>query len=88
MTIVTRLVRLVRPDVNAVLDRIEEPGILLQQAVQTDRGPPCIDRSHAVRIDGYLISLLVADCLVTDNDSDEAFVTNHKYPSTNTVVSW
>lgn len=34
MTLVTRLSRLFRADANAVLDRIEEPGVLLRQAVR------------------------------------------------------
>ena len=34
MALITRMSRLFRADVNAVLDRIEEPGVLLRQAVR------------------------------------------------------
>lgn len=34
MALITRLTRLFRADVHAVLDRIEEPGVLLRQAVR------------------------------------------------------
>ena len=34
MTLITRVSRLFRADANAVLDRIEEPGVLLRQAVR------------------------------------------------------
>jgi phage shock protein A len=34
MTLITRISRLFRADANAVLDRIEEPGVLLRQAVR------------------------------------------------------
>ena len=34
MVLITRLARLFRADVHAVLDRIEEPLLLLQQAVR------------------------------------------------------
>ena len=37
MAIVTRLTRLFRADAHAVLDRLEEPEVLLRQAVRSPR---------------------------------------------------
>ncbi len=64
MAIVTRLVRLVRADVNAVLDRIEEPGILLQQAVR--------DMEEVLQQDGQRAAALDAERLrLANRRSDE-----------------
>ncbi len=58
MAIVTRLVRLVRADVNAVLDRIEEPGILLQQAVRDMEEVLQEDEQRAAALDAERLRLL------------------------------
>jgi len=58
VAIVTRLVRLVRADVNAVLDRIEEPGILLQQAVRDMEEVLQQDGQQAAALDAERLRLL------------------------------
>lgn len=58
MAIVTRLARLVRADVNAVLDRIEEPDILLRQAVRDMEEALQEDEQRAAALDAERLRLL------------------------------
>lgn len=51
MTLVTRMSRLLRADVNAVLDRIEEPAALLRQAVRDMEGTLGRDEQRARRLE-------------------------------------
>ncbi|EGV19316.1 PspA/IM30 family protein [Thiocapsa marina] len=51
MTLVTRMSRLLRADVNAVLDRIEEPAALLRQAVRDMEEALARDEQRARRLE-------------------------------------
>ncbi|WP_078120083.1 PspA/IM30 family protein [Thiosocius teredinicola] len=51
MALITRVSRLFRADVNAVLDRIEEPEVLLKQSVREMAEALDADRQQAQRLD-------------------------------------
>ena len=59
MALITRLTRLFRADVHAVLDRIEEPDVLLRQAVR-DMEEECGRDAQRVALLGREQELLAA----------------------------
>ena len=50
MALMTRVARLFRADVHAVLDRLEEPDVLLRQAIREMEESLAADREQARRL--------------------------------------
>jgi len=57
MALITRVSRLLRADLHAVLDRIEEPGVLLKQAVREMEEQQSQDERHAKFLANELTSM-------------------------------